>query len=470
MIRFNITITRKRALMVIFAAVSIMIIDSTIVKYIAFSTQEFPTSTTVSIFISLALLFIGVSVVILGFIAGKESGSELKGALGIKNSYLLIFMIQISLIAILAILMLSIVVSQNYNILSLFAAIFVSHISALFFLLLLVLTLVVWIMVRMNKLLLLYSVSFSLLALTIIISLFYATNVLMNQPSLIKPYPIQSSLTALPRADLAIHFGPILDIISILSFISVWIVSAFLLSTYVRKIGKARYWAIIALPLVYILFPFEIYFLNIFQPLISTSPVSFALINSIFFGATKQIGGLFFSFAFLAASALLEKYVIHKYLLISAIGMAILFGSIDINSLLYATYPPFGLVTISFMAIGSYLVFNGISNSAVLVARDKVLRKEFYRNAMTQLDLLRVIGVSQMEKDLIDNYKSLEKRIKQPETTGRRFEKDNVREALHGLVDDLDKEDVREILHDVLDDVYSKSKSNTDIEGKDDFH
>ena len=462
MIRFSINITRKRALMVIFAAVSIMIIDSTILKYIAFSTQEFPTSTNVSIFISLALLFIGVSVVILGFIERKDSGSELKGALGIKNSYLIIFMIQILLIAVLAIIMVSIVVSQNYNILLLFAAIFISHISALFFLLLLVLSLVLWIMVRMNKLLLLYSVSFALLSLTTIISLFYAMNVLMDQPSLIKPYAIQTSLSSLPRADLAIHFGPILDIISILSFISVWIVSALLLSTYVRKIGKARYWTIIALPLVYILFPFEIYFLNIFQPLISSSPVSFALINSIIFGATKQIGGLFFSFAFLAASALLEKYSIHKYLLISAIGMAILFGSIDINSLLYATYPPFGLVTISFMAIGSYLVFNGIYNSAVLVARDKELRKEFYRNAMSHLDLLRVIGVSQMEKDLIDNYKSLEKRIKQPEITGRRFEKDNVRDALHGLVDDLDKEEVREILHDVLDDVYSKSKSNAD--------
>lgn len=84
MLRFSITISRKRALMVIFAAISIMIIDSTIVKYIAFSTQEFPTSTNVSIFFSLALLFIGVSVVILGFIAGKESGSELKGSLGIK--------------------------------------------------------------------------------------------------------------------------------------------------------------------------------------------------------------------------------------------------------------------------------------------------------------------------------------------------------------------------------------------------
>jgi len=357
MVQFNITITRKRALMVIFAAVSIMIVDSNFVKYIASSSQEFPTLTNVSTFITLALLFIGVSVVILGFIERKESGSGLKGVLGIKNSYIIIWMVQISLIAILAIIILSTVVSQNYNILSLFVVIFISHISALFFLLLLVLSLVVWIMVRMNKLLLLYSVSFTLLVSTIIISMVYASIVLMNQPSVIKPYPIRSSVYDLPRADLAIYFGPTLDVISILSFVSVWIVSAFLLSTYIRKMGKVKFWTIIALPLVYFLFPFEIYFLNIFQPLISSSPVSFAIINSIIFGSTKQIGGLFFSFAFLGASALLEKYEIRNYLLISAVGIAILFGSIDINSVLYATYPPFGLVTISFMAIGSYLVF-----------------------------------------------------------------------------------------------------------------
>ena len=110
------------------------------------------------------------------------------------------------------------------------------------------------------------------------------------------------------------------------------------------------------------------------------------------------------------------------------------------------------------MAIGSYLVFTGITNSAVLVARDRVLRKEFYNNAMSQLDLLKAIGVTQMEKELVQNYKSVEKRLNQPKITDRPFEKDNVREVLHGLVDDMDKEDVREILHDVLTEVYKKSR------------
>src|SRR5438093_11849713 len=103
MMRFSITITRKRALMVIFAAVSIMIIDSTIVKYIVFSTQEFTALMNVSIFISLALLLIGVSVVILGFIAWTESDCALKGAIGVKNCYFMIFMNQVSFIAILTI-------------------------------------------------------------------------------------------------------------------------------------------------------------------------------------------------------------------------------------------------------------------------------------------------------------------------------------------------------------------------------
>ena len=47
-----------------------------------------------------------------------------------------------------------------------------------------------------------------------------------------------------------------------------------------------------------------------------------------------------------------------------------------------------------------------------------------------------------------------------PEMRDRRFERDEAREILHDIVDDLDKENVREILHDVLTEVYVKSRSN----------
>jgi len=62
-------------------------------------------------------------------------------------------------------------------------------------------------------------------------------------------------------------------------------------------------------------------------------------------------------------------------LLISSIGIAILYGSIEVDTLLYAVYPPFCLVTISFMPMGAYLLFIGISLSATFVARDKKSEK-----------------------------------------------------------------------------------------------
>jgi len=58
-----------------------------------------------------------------------------------------------------------------------------------------------------------------------------------------------------------------------------------------------------------------------------------------------------------------------------------------------------------------------------------------------------------MEKELINSYKSIEKNS---EIKAIPFEKDNVREILHNIVDDLDKENVREILHDVLSELYLK--------------
>ena len=59
MIQFNLKITKRRALMVIIVAISVMVIDSTIVKYIAFSNKEYPTPVYVSIFVTLAVVFVG---------------------------------------------------------------------------------------------------------------------------------------------------------------------------------------------------------------------------------------------------------------------------------------------------------------------------------------------------------------------------------------------------------------------------
>jgi len=458
MIQFNLKITKRRALIIIIAAISIMVIDSTIVKYIAFSNKEYPTPVYVSIFVTLAVLFVGTVIVLLGFVKSKNSESGLKHGISIKSNYLIIAVTQIFLISIIVIIIQPSISLKSYNTLSLLASVYISHITALFFLIMLVLTLVNWIKTKGDKILSLYTISFSLTVIAIMISLIYATYVLSHQPSNITPSSFHRSLLDLPRGEITMYVGPALDIASILSFVSVWIASAVLMSTYSRRIGKIRYWMIISIPLIYFLFPFEKNIVDIFESLAFSSPVLYGVLNVTIFSATKQIGALFFSLVFLAASTLVTRNEMQKYLLISGIGMAILYGSIEIDTLLFATYPPFGVVTVSFIPMGSYLVFSGMVLSARLIAHDKELRSEFYKTAMSQLKLLKAIGVTEMEKELLKSYKSVEKQHKLPEMESTRFEKDNVREALHEVVDELDKDNVRELLHEVLTEVYSKSR------------
>jgi hypothetical protein len=452
-------INKRRALIVIIAAILVMVIDSTIVKYIAFSNNEYPVSVYVSIFVTLAVLFVGINIVLLGFVKIKDTESGLKSGLSVKTTYSIIFVTQILLISIMVVIIQPTVALKSYNSLWLLAEVYISHITALFFLIMLILTLVYWIMAKSDKILLLYTISFALTAITIMTSLFYATYVLSDQPSKIRPLSFHQSLLSLPRSELAIFVGPALDFISILSFVSVWFASALLLSTYSRRMGKIRYWTIISIPLIYFLFPFEKTAVDIFRFLALSSPVLYSILDVTLFSATKQIGAFFFSLVFLAAATLVTKHEMQKYLLISGVGMAILYASIEIDTLLYATYPPFGVVTVSFIPIGSYVLFTGILRSARLVSRDKELRKEFYKTAASQLRLLKTIGVTEMQKELIKSYKSVENRTHSLDKDSR-YEKVNVREALHGPVDEMDKENVREMLHDVLTELYSKSKKN----------
>lgn len=456
MFQFNLKITKRRAFIVIIAAISIMVIDSTIVKYIAFSNKEYPPSVYVRIFVTLVVMFVGTVIVSFGFVRRKEAESGLKRGLSVKATYLIIAATQLLLISLMLIIIQPTLTLKSYNTLSLLAVVIISHITSLFFLIMLVLTLVDSIIAKRDKILSMYTISFSLMAITIMISLIYSTYVLSNQVSSIRPLPIHYALLNLPLSDLAISLGPALDIISILSFISVWIASAVMMNTYSRRIGKIRYWTIISIPLIYFLFPFEKNVFNIFQSLAVSSPVLYGILDVTIFSATKQIGALFFSLVFMAASTLVTKHEMQKYLLISAIGMAILYGSIEIDTLQFATYPPFGVVTASFIPMGAYLVFAGILLSARLVAQDKVLRREFYNTAKSQLTLLKTIGITEMEKELIKKYKSMDKRARALEERSP-FEKDDVKEALHGLVDELDKQKAREMLHDVLTELYSKS-------------
>ena len=157
------------------------------------------------------------------------------------------------------------------------------------------------------------------------------------------------------------------------------------------------------------MFPFEGYSGNVFFSFILDSLAIFGIIYVLTFSATKQIGALFFSIFYLISSALVAKSKVQQSILTSGIGIAIIFGSLEIATLQYSVYPPFGLITAAFMPLGSYLLFIGILSSAQYISRNIEIRKELYKRANSQFDLLKTIGIAQMENEFIKRYKLVAK-------------------------------------------------------------
>ena len=80
--------------------------------------------------------------------------------------------------------------------------------------------------------------------------------------------------------------------------------------------------------------------------------------------------------------------------------MILLFSSNQITSLILAHYPPFGLASISFLGLGSYLLLVGIYSSAISVANDINLRRSMRQTMERESVMLDKIATSQMETEI----------------------------------------------------------------------
>lgn len=68
---------------------------------------------------------------------------------------------------------------------------------------------------------------------------------------------------------------------------------------------------------------------------------------------------------------------------------------------LQAGYPSFGLASVSFVGLASYLILTGLYNSAISVAQDGKLRKSIKNSVLQQSSkLLDSIGTAQMTKEI----------------------------------------------------------------------
>jgi hypothetical protein len=434
-------LSKKNSLIFVLILTIVMVFDATIVQFSSYSGVKIPMWLNVTIFVIFSIIFLTSSPILLNYvrkIISKDSSQKM--TIGLWYFHNLISATLLVTGSIILIIIFQMLVLNKYSLILLEIQTYVSYLSALVFLSFSVFLFVGWLTRKRNYIIMLYAIAFSLASVNLIVSLIYIeTYFSFSVLPDVKPYPITAYVVNIPGSVITESLSLIYDILSLSSFLLMWIATAILLSQYRHKMGKIRFFVLISIPLIYYIFPFQNYFGDIFFTLLFYSPVMFSVIYILIFSATKEVGAFLFGLSFWSASSLVHHDRVQKSLLISFIGMVIIFCSNEISPLRSHVYPPYGFITEALLPIGAYLLLVGIFSSAQYISQDARVRKEFYKSAESQLNLLKNIGVSQMEKKYEEKVKFLQERIKSSQT---------IEEP------ELEEEHIKKILREVLNELY----------------
>jgi hypothetical protein len=439
--------SNKGIFVVVFIVVTAIVTDTSIIKtYDLIGKRESLGWRTIVFSIMVAISIVG-QYLVLEFVKQKRISNIVNPReIHLNTIHKLVTLVQYVLIALLIFMLYQILFVSYYSTFVLNAITSISYILAIAMLALLSQRFLSWFKSNRNSVVLLYGLSAAILAINAGFTLLLVNNAFANMGSEIRPNMLGSG-EFLVRSPWGNMLNYSYFVSSILSFLVTWVATALLLLHYSYKLGRIKYWIILAIPLIYFMSQFVTFFLNVFQPVFQSQPIFYSILVTLIFTLSKPIGGILFGIAFwtLARSIGHDKAV-RNYMIISAYGFVLLFASNQAIVLVTGPYPPFGLATVSFMGLSSYLLMVGIYSSAVSVSLDVGLRKTIQRSVTEQSNMLHSIGTAQMEKEIQSKVLTITRQVSE------RIEEDT------GVESSMTEADMRKYLNEVLKEIKSTKK------------
>ena len=263
----------------------------------------------------------------------------------------------------------------------------------------------IWIKYRRDHLIIAYTAAAILISINSIFIVLFMSLEMQGKPMVIDPSMFYSNYMIT-----GYELHGIQSNIEFASFIALWIASIFLLRRQRRKWGAIKFYLIISLPLVYYSGAVQLIVSNALVQNHILSPIqsyTFNVINSIL---TKPVGGLLFGIAFWMVGRSVSDEGISDYMKLSAIGIMLLSISNQDSGIYLLPYPPFGLPTVTFVGLSSYLLYVGIYYSSVSISINTELRKRIESSVEEQFKFVSKIGKSQMENEIANRVKAITKR------------------------------------------------------------
>jgi hypothetical protein len=435
----------KQALVLILLLVVVTIVDSQFINIFYGTDLGTPGNLHLLLFVSFVIVTSIINTILLLFAKRNDIYSTTSRPLLFRVAYIGTSIVQYTISVILFIMISEMLIFHEYNKIFSLLVVYLSHFWSALILGILSLRFIQWFRFARSFSILIYGVVFSIILFLILITVPLLTEQFRNQSQLIYPrdYVYLIMGVIVPSRNIAFIYG-LGGYVLPLMIISSWILTVLLLKPYANRIGKKRFWLIVGIPLLYQLFSFIVRNSNLV-----TDPTLVQIIYSQQFqfiiGISYQIAGLFFAIAFLIIGRKIKRKSMKNYLIISSIGIVLLFSSMQPGMPFYAAYPPFGLVTVLFLGLSSYFLLVGMLGIAANVSRDSELRREIYKGLEVDADVLKKIGMAETQREIEKRVLPLANKIKLS---------DEMRSHMNT---DPDEEDVKMMIEEVLNEIHKGS-------------
>lgn len=396
----------------LFVAVSIVVvffmIDSELGYIADFIPESIGSAQGITLFVAIAVVFAGGGYFILRYVRQRIKESRIRGLrLGVTH-----FGVTVShyvLTAILAIVIIQIFVSAQYNLFNLYAAQTISYGIWIITLALLSRAFFTWYRSSSkNAMVLVLALSMIAYMINGVAGLANLLAVLQHQPEVVASdyvafFPLFDPETWESKMFLLYQFS------SAAAYVLTWIGTVMMLRPYIRRIGKIKFYSIMGGAMVYYLATIPLILLGYLDVPEGGSDAN-VMNHILIFGFAAVLTGIIFAAAFLAVARTLPKgNPLREYMLIAAYGLLLFYvsGSATASQ---AAFPPFGLATVAFTGLSCYLIYTGLYSSAATVSQDLALRQLIKTTITAQSNLLDSIGTAQMEHELQEAVLKLAKK------------------------------------------------------------
>ena len=369
-------------------------IDSEIGYVADFIPEQVSSNTGIFVFILIAVIFAITQYFILDYV--KQLNRETRQRVPhLTRLHTGISVAQYLLAVVVAIVILQILFIQQYNIVSLYIVYAISYGLWIVTLAILARAFFSWYRFSKNAVVLIFALSMIAYVINGVAGLFEYSDMLGQQKSIITSVDV-AYFPEFSIESVGSQIGVINNAASSAAYILTWIGTVKMLYPYIKKLGKIKFWTIMGVAMVYYLSIFPLFVLGYFTPSENVD----AMTNILIFSLAGLLSGIIFGAAFYSVARTLRRGSdLRNHMIVAAYGFVLFYiaGSATASQ---AAYPPFGIISVSFIGLSCYLIYAGLYSSAVTVSQDTTLRLSIKKSITDQAKFLHGMGSAHMEQEL----------------------------------------------------------------------